>query len=129
VKRAWIAPLADAAILVAFVGIGRRSHNEGSALDEFLRVLWPFAVGLVLAYAVTQLWRSPLDLPRAAVAWLVTVGVGETLRLAVQDRELKIGFLVVALIWFGALMVGWRYVVRRVTRRRRSRPAPAAPHG
>lgn len=127
--RAWVAPAADLAVCVVFVLVGRRTHHEDSAIEGFLRVLWPFALGLLVAYGVTRLWREPLHLGRAAVAWIVTVGVGEVLRLTVQDRELKVGFLVVAVVWFGALMLGWRVAVRAVTRRRRSRPAPAAPSG
>jgi hypothetical protein len=115
--RPWVAAAADAAVLVAFVVIGRRSHHEGGDVEGFLRVLWPFAVGLVAGYTVTALWREPLARRRGAVAWLVTVGVGEALRLGAQDRELKIGFLVVAVAFFGAGMLGWRSLVRLRARR------------
>jgi hypothetical protein len=45
-------------------------------------------------------------------AWLVTVGVGMALRIAAQDRELKVAFTIVTLLFVGAGMLSWRAVVR-----------------
>ena len=58
----------------------------------FLRVWWPFAVGLVLAWLVTRLDRAPLAWGRAVVAWLLTVAVGMALRIAVEGHEFKVAF-------------------------------------
>ncbi len=123
--RTSVAPLADLVVALAFVAIGRRTHHEAGDVEGFARVLWPFAAGLVVAYATTGLLREPLAWRRAIPAWLVTVGVGEALRLGVQGRELKLGFLVVAIVFFGAAMLGWRWAVLRA-QTRHTRRAPRA---
>jgi hypothetical protein len=110
--RPWLALLGDVAVLVVFVLVGRRSHHEDAGLAGFLRVWWPFAVALVLAWPVTALWRAPLAWPRAVTAWLLTVGVGMALRIGVQDRELEVAFTIVTLLFVGAGMLGWRAIVR-----------------
>ena len=63
--RPWIAAAADVAVLVVFVVIGRRSHHEDAGVAGFLRVWWPFVVGLAVAWLVTGLVRSPLAWGRA----------------------------------------------------------------
>jgi hypothetical protein len=107
-----LALLGDLVVLVLFVLIGRRSHHEDAGLAGFLRVWWPFAVGLAVAWLVTGFWRAPLAWPRAVGAWLVTVGVGMALRIVVQDREFKVAFTIVTLLFVGAGMLGWRAVAR-----------------
>jgi hypothetical protein len=120
----WTAFAADLLVLVVFVLIGRRSHDEGSGLEGFLRVWWPFAVGLVVATVASGTWRAPLEWRRAIAAWLVTVALGMTLRLAVQGREFKPTFVIVTTVFVGAGMLGWRAVVRKVAARHASRRVP-----
>ena len=57
---AWFALLGDVAVLVVFVLVGRRSHHEDAGFAGFLRVWWPFAVALGVAWLATGLWRAPL---------------------------------------------------------------------
>jgi len=121
--RSRMALLGDLAVLVVFVLVGRRSHHEDAGLAGFVRVWWPFAVALGVAWLVCGLWRAPLVWPRAVAAWLVTVGLGMALRIAVQGRELKVAFTIVTLLFVGAGMLGWRAVVRW----RRARAHAAAP--
>ncbi len=122
-SRPWLALLGDVAVLVVFVLVGRRSHHEDAGLAGFFRVWWPFAVALGVAWLVTGLWRAPLAWSRAAIAWLVTVALGMALRIVVQDREFKVAFTIVTLVFVGAGMIGWRAVVRW----RRSRTLTASP--
>jgi len=110
----WIAFGADLLVLVVFVLVGRRSHDEGSGVEGFLRVWWPFAVGLMVATIASGTWRAPLEWRRAIVTWLVTVALGITLRIAVQGRDFKPTFVIVTTVFVGAGMLGWRGVVRRV---------------
>jgi hypothetical protein len=119
--RPWVAGAADLAVVVVFVVIGRRNHHEDAGLDGFLRVLWPFAVGLLLGWLATGLFRAPMAWRRVIPTWLITVACGMALRIAVQGRALKPAFVVVALLFLGAGMVGWRAMVRLA--RHRSHPA------
>ena len=114
----WVAFAADLLVLVVFVVVGRRSHDEGSGLDGFLRVWWPFAAALVVATIASGTWRAPLEWRRAIVAWLVTVALGMTLRIAVQGREFKPTFVIVTTVFVGAGMLGWRAVARKIAARR-----------
>jgi len=111
--RPWIALLGDAAVLVVFVLVGRRSHHEDAGFAGFLRVWWPFAVGLAVAWVAAGLWRAPLAWSRSVVAWLATVAVGMVLRITVQGRDFKLAFTIVTLLFVGAGMLGWRAIVRR----------------
>ena len=110
--RPWAAVLADLAVLVVFVLVGRRSHNEDAGVAGFVRVWWPFAVALVVAWSVAGLWRAPLAWSRAIPAWLITVGLGMALRIAIEGRDFKVAFTIVTLVFVGAGMLGWRAVVR-----------------
>jgi hypothetical protein len=122
-SRPWLALLGDVVVLVVFVLVGRRSHHEDAGLAGFFRVWWPFAVALGVAWIVTGLWRVPLAWSRAVLAWLITVGLGMALRIVAQDRELKVAFAIVTLLFVGAGMLGWRAVIRW----RRSRTLAATP--
>jgi hypothetical protein len=113
----WAAFGADLLVLVVFVLVGRRSHDEGSGLGGFVRVWWPFAVALVVATLVSGVWRAPLEWRRAIVTWLVTVALGMALRIAVQGRDFKPTFVIVTTVFVGAGMLGWRAVARRVAAR------------
>jgi hypothetical protein len=110
--RPWLALLGDVAVVVVFVLVGRRSHHEDAGFAGFVRVWWPFAVGLAIAWIVTRLWRAPLAWSRAVVAWLVTAGAGMAVRIVAEDREFKVAFLIVTVLFLGAGMLGWRAVVR-----------------
>jgi hypothetical protein len=117
----WVAALADAAVLVLFVAIGRRSHHEDAGVAGFFRVLWPFAVGLVIGWIGSGLYRAPMAFRRAVVAWIVTVVVGVALRIVVQDHDFAPTFIVIASLFIGGCMLGWRGVVTTVSRRRARR--------
>jgi hypothetical protein len=116
--RPWIAAAADLAVVVLFVVIGRRNHHEDAGLAGFLRVWWPFAVGLGVAWLATGLASAPLAWRRAVAMWLVTVAVGMALRIVVEGRDFSVAFTIVTLVFTGVGMLGWRTVVRLVRSRR-----------
>jgi hypothetical protein len=120
--RPWVAAVADLLVLVVFVAVGRRSHHEDAGLAGFLRVWWPFVVGLAVAWLATGLHRAPLGWGRAVAAWIVTVGVGMAVRIVAEDREFKVAFTIVTMLFVGAGMLGWRAVVRAVQARKARRP-------
>jgi DUF3054 family protein len=119
--RSWVAAAADVAVIVVFVVIGRRTHGEDAGVTGFVRVLWPFAIGLAVGWLATGLARAPLAWRRVVPAWLLTVVVGMALRIVVQGHEFKLAFTIVALVFTGAGLLGWRAAVA-AARRRTLRP-------
>lgn len=114
------AGLADVICIVVFVLIGRRSHQEASALVAFLSTAWPFLAGLVLAWLLTRAWRDPMRFwPTAIVLWAVTVAGGLGLRL-LTGQGASGAFPLVAAGFLALVLLGWRLVTRLALRRRPS---------
>ena len=125
VRRAWLAFVLDAALIVLFAALGRRTHDEGSAVVGTLHVAAPFLLGWAVGAAVARLDHDPLSARRAVLAWVIALPVGFALR-ALDGRGLAFGFVVVALVFTAATLLGWRALVALwATRRaRRARSAP-----
>jgi DUF3054 family protein len=118
VRRVTFAALLDAALVLLFAAMGRRAHDEGSAVSGVLVVAAPFLIGYAVGWAVARLDRAPLDVRRAGVAWAVGIPLGLVLRGLVFGRGVAPTFVVVALAVTGALLVGWRVAADRLSRRR-----------
>jgi hypothetical protein len=114
-RRAIIAALADVVAVIAFVAIGRRNHDEGSAVGGILAVAAPFLIALALGWLAARAWARPMQVAAAFVIWPVTVIVGMILRNLVFDRGTALPFVIVATIVTGVFLVGWRMVVARTT--------------
>lgn len=108
------AALTDLVLIVLFAVIGRRSHDEGSALGGTLTVAAPFLIGHVVAATALRLDRAPLGVRRGGLVAVAGVAVGLLLRGTVFDRGLAPAFVLVALITITALLVGWRLVAARI---------------
>jgi hypothetical protein len=126
-----LASLADVGVVVLFVAIGRRSHDDdGSSVTGALRVAAPFVIALAIAWLLGRVWMRPLAWRSGVVVWIGTVVAGVLLRRVVFDRGTAAGFVVVAGIFMGALFNGWRALARRRSRpdgpsRDAAREAPA----
>ena len=105
---------ADLAVVAVFVLVGRRTHHEDAGLGGFVRVVWPFAAGLLAGWLAARLWRAPLDRRRVAVTWVLTVAVGALLRVVAQGRTAEPTFLLVASVFLGACLFGWRALAGRL---------------
>jgi Protein of unknown function (DUF3054) len=116
----WAA-VADAACLVAFVAIGRTSHDLHGGAGWFVAVLWPFAVGWVGAALVTRLYTAR-DHPwrRAGATVLLGVTVALVLRATLTTRATPVIFGVVAVSFLALATLGWRLVVAALGRWRAS---------
>lgn len=109
----------DAAAVVVFVAVGRRSHDEGgNPVVETLQVAAPFLIALAVGWVVARAWNRPASLRIGLVVWPVTVALGMVLRHWVFDRGTAASFIVVATIATGVLLLGWRAVASAVARRR-----------
>ena len=134
----------DLACVVVFVVIGRRSHDEGSAVVGALKVMAPFAIGLTFAWlSAWRVWATRPNFPEATAGdgvgegplvqranalriWVVTTVVGLGLRRLVFDRGTAPAFVIVATLFLGVTFFGWRMAASQ-WRQRRTAPAASAP--
>jgi len=123
--------LVDVGAIVLFAALGRRSHGEGSAATGILLVAAPFLAAWTLAWFATRLREAPSSPRRAALALALALPVALVLRAA-TGRGDAAAFIVVATVFLGLVLVGRRWLVAAVMRRRaadRPRPAGAASDG
>jgi Protein of unknown function (DUF3054) len=111
-QRLLLAATFDVVAIVLFVVIGRRSHDEGNALQGVVRVAAPFLIGLAAGWLVARAWNSPTSWSTGLVVWPVTVAAGLLLRRFVFDDGTALPFVIVATIVLGVLLVGWRTLYR-----------------
>jgi hypothetical protein len=109
--------LADLVAVLVFVVLGRRSHDEGSALAGTVATAWPFVVGAA-AGEVAALRLPPRSLRTGAVVAAGTVLVGLPLR-RLAGGGTPVSFVVVATTFVVVFMVGWRASLRLAGRGRR----------
>ena len=115
----WWTFVVDLVLVLVFVLIGRRSHDESSAVVGVLTTLWPFAVGLVVGWGtvVGVRWRAA-TLSAGAVVWVSTLVLGMLLRV-VSGQGIQVSFVIVAAVVLAVFLLGWRLVLAAVTRGRR----------
>ncbi|MFA1544850.1 DUF3054 domain-containing protein [Actinomadura chokoriensis] len=106
------AGLLDVCCVLAFVAIGRASHEEAASLAGFAGTAWPFLAGLGVGWELLRAWRRPdVLVPVGVGLWVSTVAVGMVLR-AVSGQGTAPAFVIVASVFVGATLLGWRLVAR-----------------
>jgi hypothetical protein len=121
-----LAAIADVALVLLFVLIGRSSHDEGFSVLGTLNTLWPFLAGLVIGWLIVRAWRRPATVIRAGVpVWIATVAIGMLFRV-ISGQGVEVSFVIVAAIVLGVFLLGWRAVVAWITRARRIRRGGAS---
>ena len=109
-------PILDGLTVLVFVIIGRANHHHGENVDGVLSTLWPFALGVIVGWTVLMSQKQSGRSPRnGVVVMLCTVAVGMVLRV-VSGQGTAFTFIVVALVFLGAVMVGWRLLLYRIER-------------
>jgi Protein of unknown function (DUF3054) len=117
-RVAW-AVVADVVSIMLFVVIGRRNHNEStSSIRGVVEVAAPFLIALALGWTMQRLWTRPLRVQRGIILWLITITFGLVLRRSMFDRGIALPFVIVATLFNGATLVGWRWVANRWLQRR-----------
>ena len=120
----------DVGCVLAFVAIGRASHDHGESIGGLASTAWPFLTGLAAGWLVARAWRRPAAIvPAGLGAWLGAVAIGMILRV-VAGQGTALAFIGVALAFLGLFLLGWRAAVTAWFRRGRSpatRAHPAAP--
>jgi FtsH-binding integral membrane protein len=116
--RSRTAFLLDAVSVIAFVAIGRASHDDGLLSPGSLVALAPFAIALAFGWVLMRAWRRPTALATGAAVWAVTAIGGVLLRSALPGRDLEPSFVIVTAVFLALTMLGWRGVnaVARGTR-------------
>lgn len=113
-----LAAVIDVAGVVLFVILGRSSHAEALSTIGTLDTLWPFLAGLVLGWVLTFAWLRPLAIlwPGMPI-WIITVAAGMLFR-ASGGQGVDFPFVVVATVFLGLFLVGWRLIAMPIARRR-----------
>ncbi|MDO8361656.1 MAG: DUF3054 domain-containing protein [Actinomycetota bacterium] len=108
-QRIAIAAAIDVVAVLAFVTIGRRSHHEnGSVVVGALRVAAPFLIALAAGWLAARAWQRPMAMPTGITIWLVTIVGGMLLRRFAWNDGAAFPFIIVATLFTGCFLVGWR---------------------
>lgn len=115
--RLAIAAGFDTAVVVAFVAIGRNNHDEDPGIAGLFATAAPFLIGLALGWLVARAWVKPLALRTGLIVWPVTVAAGMIVRRLLGDGT-ALSFVIVATIFLGVTLVGWRAARMAIASRR-----------
>jgi len=105
--RLALAAGVDTAVVVAFVAIGRNNHDEDPGIGGLFATAAPFLIGLAIGWVVAQAWNRPLAWRTGLIVWPVTVATGMLVRRILGDGT-AFSFVIVATIFLGVTIVGWR---------------------
>jgi len=110
-KAAGTAFLIDVVAIVVFVILGRSSHHEnGSFIVSTLKVAAPFLIALLAGHALSKSWQSPAAPSKGVIIWVTTLVLGMLLRRFAFGRGTALAFIIVATLFIGAFVIGWRVV-------------------
>ena len=109
----------DSALIALFAAIGRRNHAESGALADVLTTAWPFLAGMAAGWLISVLIfrRVPLRVREGVPVWLSAVALGMLLRGATGEGT-AFSFIIVATLFLGAAILGWRWASTLTARRR-----------
>ena len=101
----------DVVAVLVFVLIGRAVHTGGVTASGLFSTAWPFASGLAVGWLTAiALRRSPTSMVAGVAVWIATVAIGMVLRI-VSGQGTAFEFVLVALSFLGATMLGWRILL------------------
>jgi FtsH-binding integral membrane protein len=105
--------LTDLACVLVFVLIGTRNHGTDTNTGGVLSVAAPFVMSL-FAVHVAGLAPRARTITAGVMIWAVTVALGMVLRHYVFDKGTATAFVIVATVFLGITMVGWRVLEHRL---------------
>ena len=97
------------------VVIGTRNHKTDTGITGILFVAAPFWIAMSLAHLAPLLQRTAKAEAHVVVVWGYTVVMGMVLRNTVFDRGTALAFIIVATVFLGITMFGWRAFIARGT--------------
>jgi len=110
--RLELAVLIDVLIVMVFVAVGLRTHEEESTIVQLTDTALPFLIGLAVGWIIVRAWKRPAAVFTGMIIWPITVLVGMIVRRSIFDRGTATSFVVVTTLFLGACLVGWRLVFR-----------------
>lgn len=108
VARVETAIAVDVAVVVSFVAIGRRNHDESPGLGGLFETAAPFLLGLVLGWVVARVWRSPIAVRTGLIVAAVTLAAGMLCRRFLFDDGTALSFVIVAAVFLFTFFLTWR---------------------
>ena len=116
-QRAALAAGMDTGVVVLFVAIGQREHDQDTAISGLIETAAPFLIALAIAWLALRVWKNPTDWRVGVGVWAIVLVVGMLLRNLVFDDGTATSFVIVAAVFLGLFLVGWRLVVTLFDRR------------
>lgn len=116
-ERVPLAAALDVGLVTAFVAIGRRNHDEDPGVVGLISTAAPFLLGLVVGWLLSKAWTNPTPVRTGLVIWPTTVAVGMVVRRLGGDGT-ALSFVIVATVFVGVTLVGWRLINATITTRR-----------
>ena len=111
-RSARVALAVDVLLVIVFVAIGRRSHEEaGNVVVGTLDVAAPFVIALAVSWVLARAWTDPKSVRTGTVVWGTTVALGMLLRKFAFGRGTAPAFVIVATITLCLFLLGWRAIV------------------
>lgn len=109
--------IADVVAIAVFALLARLAHQSEDmplSFPGWLNTLWPFLVGVALAWIViaARNWDGVRVAPSGVTAWLITVVIGLGIWSLRNGGIPHWSFIIVATTMSGLLMLGWRGVAR-----------------
>ena len=103
----------DALCILLMVVIGTRNHKTDTGISGILFVAAPFWIAMSLTHLAPLLQRKNRQDPNPYMVWGYTVIMGMLLRNMVFNRGTAAAFVIVATVFLGTTMFGWRALVAR----------------
>lgn len=105
--------LLDPAAVVVFVAIGRDTHDEASGVAGVAATAAPFLVAMAAGWVLTRAWRDPVSVRTGTGVWAITVAGGMLVRRLAFGDGTAAAFVVVAAVFLGLILLGWRLAAGR----------------
>lgn len=116
-QRTPLAAGLDTFFVVLFVAIGRREHDQDSAIAGLVATAAPFLIALAIAWLALRAWRRPTDWRTGVGIWAIVIAGGMVVRNVVFDDGTATSFVIVATLFLGLFLVGWRTAYGLIQRR------------
>ena len=110
--RGWSIFL-DVVFVLIFVTIGRRNHDGTVDAEGVFDVAAPFLIATVIMWIIVAVRRmSPVGSTTGIALWVGTVTLGMIMRKVIFDGGTATAFVIVATIFLGVALNGWRGLAR-----------------